>query len=160
MNALYVLTGKGIWLLQHVEDALSTCITVKTGIKARGAMPEAQAEAVLAKHRSHTLGTSLRIAREGQVLSPSLQDRLEKFKEDRDWLVHRSLQEDGDDLYYIDERRHVILNRLAAFSEEAVILQRLIVAELKEFAVAQGVSRERIENYAAHRLSVLKGEDA
>lgn len=122
-------------------------------------MPKAQAEAVLAKHRSHTLGISLRIAREGQVLSPSLQDRLEKFKEERDWLVHRSLQESGDDLY-IDERRSLILKRLAGFSEEAVILQRLIYAEVEQFVVAQGVSREWIENYAAHLERVLKGEDA
>ena len=159
LNRLYVLTGKGIWDLQRVEDALSTFITLKRDIKVRGAMPKAQAEAVLARHRSDTLGTSVRIARQGQVLSPSLQDRLEKFKKERDWLVHRSLHQNGDDLY-IDERRYLLLNRLAAFSEKAVILQRLIAAELEEFVVAQGISREWIENYAARRIKTLRGDEA
>ena len=157
LGTLYRLIGKGIWHLQHLEDALSTCITVKSDIKARGAMGEAQAAALLTKRRSHTLGTALRIAREGQVLSPSSQDRLERFKEERDWLVHRSLHENGDDLYR-DEMRYFLFDRLAAFSEEALNLQRLIAAELEEFVVAQGISRERIKEYAAHQIMGLRGE--
>jgi hypothetical protein len=158
LNALYMLTGKGIWHLQFIEDALSTCITVKQGIKVRGAMPKAQAEAILATHRSHTLGVSLSIARKGQVLSESLQDRLEKFKKERDWLVHRSLYQNGDDLY-IDEKRDLLLKRLRAFSEEAMILQRLIAAELENFVVAQGISREWIESDAARRIKALRGDE-
>ena len=38
LNSLYRLTGKGIWLLQYVEDALSTCITMKKDIKRKGAI--------------------------------------------------------------------------------------------------------------------------
>lgn len=156
LHLLYALIGKAIWHLQHVEDALSTCITVKRDIKIRGAKPAAEAESILARHRSNTLGTSLRMAREASVLSRPLQERLEKFKEERDWLVHRSLHQNGEDLYE-DERRYPLLDRIEAFSGEALMLQRLVAAELEEFVVSQGVNRQWIESYVAQQRKKLRG---
>ena len=105
-----------------------------------------------------SIGTALRIARKAQILSPSLLDRLDKFKEERNWLVHRSLYRNGDDLYN-DQKRYQVLNRLEAFSKEASCLRRLISDELIEFVERQGVSREWIENHAAHQIKVLSGKD-
>ena len=119
-------------------------------------MPLSKVEEILSKHRSHTLGKALGIARKGQVFGPALQARLDKFKNERDWLVHRSLTENGDDLY-MAEKRNLLLNRLKAFSEEAINLQRLIYAKVEEFVIARGISREWIENDAARRLKDLTG---
>lgn len=132
LHALYMLIGKGIWHLQDVEDALHTCITIKRDIKVRGSVAAVQAKAILSKHRTNTLGSSLRISRKAQVLSSSLQERLERFKEERDWLVHRLVHQDGENLYAY-EKRFSLMARIKAFSEEALVLQKLIAAELEEF---------------------------
>lgn len=155
LNVLYELIGKAIWHLQHVEDALATYITVKRDIKTRGGKPATEAESILAKHRTSTLGTALRASREAEVLSQSLQERLEKFKNERDWLVHRSLHQNGKDLYE-DEKRYPLMQRVDEFSKEALALQRAIAAELEEFVVSQGADRQWIEAYAQQQLRNLR----
>lgn len=145
LETLYRLIGKGIWHLQHLEDALSTCITVKHDVKESGPMGAAEAEAVLAKRRRHTLGTALRIAREEQLLSESVLERMQSFKEERDWLVHRSLHESGDSLQQ-DEETLLLFDRLEAFSAEALALQCAIGEELQRFVLSRGISPEHLLN--------------
>lgn len=156
LNALYVLIGKGIWHLQNLEDALHTCITVKRDIKVRGSIPPEQAMDFLEKNRSHVLGKSIKDAKEAQIFNPLLQERLEKFKEERNWLVHRSVHKNGDDLY-VNESRFAIMNRIQAFSDEAIELQKLIAKELEDFVVAQGVSKEWVDQQAEQEIKRLKG---
>ena len=64
---------------------------------------------------------------------------LETFKVERDWLVHRSMDENGDDLY-LNSDRSKLLRRLSKFSEDARRLQGLIAQELEDFVVSKGVS--------------------
>lgn len=157
LQKLYASIGEGIWHLQNVEDTLHTYITIKRDIKVRGSMPPEKAEAILMKHRKNTLGTSLRISREAKILSPSLQERLDNFKEERDWLVHRSVHQYREDLY-VDDKRFALMRRIQGFSEEATILQKLIAKELEDFVVAQGVSREWIFGEAQQKINKLEGE--
>jgi len=156
LNILYASIGESIWHIQNLEDALHTCITIKRDIKKRGAMHSEQAEAILLKHRKNTLGNSLRISREAQVLSVELQNRLDKFKDERDWLVHRSVYQHREDLYE-DKKRYTLMARIKMLSGEARALQKLVARELEDFVVAQGVSREWIENQAKQAISELKG---
>lgn len=152
----FKLIGSGIWHLQHVEDALSTYITVKAEIKDRGGTSAENAKLLLSKHRRNTLGTSIRFAKDRQLLDPELLTMLEAFKLERDWLVHRSLHENGDDLYLNSERRR-LLERLNKFSEDAKRLQRLIAEELEDFVVSKGVSREWIHQKTMSDVNRLKG---
>lgn len=156
LQAFFWLIGSGIWYLQHVEDALSTYITVKAEIKERGRTDANNAELLLSKHRKNTLGTSIRFAEDSQVLSPELLSRLKAFKLERDWLVHRSLHENGDDMY-LESDRHRLLERLAKFSEDAKKLQRLIAEELEDFVVSKGVSRKWIHQKAMTDVNRDKG---
>ena len=152
----FKLIGSGIWYLQHVEDALSTYITVKAEIKDRGGTSAENAKFLLSKHRRNTLGTSIRFAKDRQVLDPELLTMLEAFKIERDWLVHRSLHENGDDLYLNSERRK-LLERLNKFTEDAKRLQRLIGEELEDFVVSKGVSRELIHQKTMSDVNRNKG---
>jgi hypothetical protein len=154
--AFFKLIGSGIWHLQHVEDALSTYITVKAEIKDRSGTSAENARFLLSKHRRDTLGTSIRFAKDRQVLDPELLTMLEAFKLERDWLVHRSLHENGDDLYLNSERSR-LLERLNKFSEDAKRLQRLIAEELEDFVVSKGLSREWIHQKAMSDVKRLKG---
>ena len=157
LQDLYSSIGKGIWHLQKLEDALHTCITVKRDIKVRGSISPDDAEAILSKRRSATLGTSLKIAREASVFGTELQARLDQFKEERDLLVHRSVHQNGHDLY-LNDKRHELILRIQSFSEEALLLQKLVAKELEDFVVSQGVSREQIMKLAVESLRKLRGE--
>lgn len=157
LHALFFLIGQGIWHLQTVEDALHTTITLKRDVKAPGSITEERARTFLAQHRRKTLGQSLGISRQAQVLSADLQKRLEHFKEERDWLVHRSVHQNGDDLYD-DETRLALISRIRNFSKEANVLRRLIYSELEAFCVSQGISREKIGQEAAEAIIKLRGE--
>ncbi len=157
LEFLFVLIGRGIWHLQYVEDALHNTVTLKGEVKIRGSITQDQAEALLAKVRRKTLGQSLKISRESQLLNELLQTRLEKFLEERNWLVHRSVNQNGDDLY-VDEARVALFSRIELFSEEAKALQKLIVSELEAFVVSQGVSQERVLEEAIEKIRKRRGE--
>lgn len=158
LQELYSTIGNGIWHLQKLEDALHTFITVKCDIKVRGSVSTEKAEAILSKHRSNTLGRSLNIARSADLFSTGLQARLDQFKEERDWLVHRSVYKNGQDLY-LDGKRYALILRIQNFLEEALILQKLVAEELENFVVSQGVSREQIMRIAHENLRKLRGEN-
>jgi hypothetical protein len=157
LQILYSSIGKGIWHLQNLEDTLHKCITVKRDIKVRGSILPEKAEAILLGHRANTLGKSLKIAREAQLFNPELQKRLDTLKEERDWLVHRCVYQNRQDLYVEDKRLALIL-RIQAFSEEAMLLQKLIAKEMEDFVVSQGVDRQQIMSLAQENLRKLKGE--
>src|SRR5690606_33321940 len=131
--------------------------TLKRDVKAPGSITEEKARTFLAQHRRKTLGQSLGISRQAQVLSADLQKRLEHFKEERDWLVHRSVYQNGNDLY-VDEKRGALMNRIQAFSKEAKTLQKLICSELEDFVVFHGETREKIGQEAAEAVRKLRGE--
>lgn len=143
ITTLYGLVGRGIWHLQHVEQALVTLITIKGELKERGATSREEGEWILEKHRRSTLGTSIRIAKEKDVLSPSILEALIAFKEERDWLVHRSVHENSDDLY-LENKKSSLFVRINQFSERATVLQGLAEKELEDYVVSKGVSRERL----------------
>lgn len=157
LTTLFYLIGKGIWYLQNLEDALQTYITIKVEIKEIGAINAEQAEELLKKHRADTLGTSLKIAKNNNVLSEKLVKRLEVFKKERDWLVHKSVHQNGKDLY-LNEKRYELMERIERFSEEALFLQTAVAQEFEDFSVSKGVSKKWIYDKAARDIAKLKGE--
>ena len=156
LPVFFSLIGQGIWYLQHVENALNTFLTVKGDIKEIRSVSEDEGEKILSKHRRNTLGTSMRIAKEKDVLSKELVSALNTFKEERDWLVHRSMNENGDDLY-LNKDRQALFERLDDFAEQARILQKMIAKELEDYVVGKGVSREWIHRRAIRDINRKKG---
>lgn len=157
LNILFSSIGSSIWHIQNLEEALNICITIKKDIKYRGSMSPEKAEEILSKHRKNTLGCSLRNSKEAKIFSITLQDRLDRFKDERDWLVHRSVFQNRDDLY-VDNKRYALIEKIRLISKEAIELQKLVSKDLEYFVVAQGVSQEWIYNKANQEILKLKGE--
>lgn len=157
LDVLFSLIGQSIWYLQNVEDALNTCITIKGEIKTIGSVDEKEAEKILTKHRRNTLGTSLRIATEKDILSKELLAVLYKFRDERDWLVHRSVHQNSDDLY-LNSKRCTLILRIRKFTDDALVLQKLISKEIENFVVSQGVTKEWIYNHANETIRKKRGE--
>lgn len=154
LNDLYCLMGKCIWYVQYVEDALHTLLALKVEIKVAGVVAEKQANELLAKHRRSTLGTALRIAKEHNVLPASLFNRLTKLKEERDWLVHRSQNQDGRNLY-TEPGRMDVLERLESLYEETIFLQSEIAEQVHSFVLSCGIKKEQIEEIANQKIAEL-----
>jgi hypothetical protein len=157
LAALYQGTGACIWDIQFLEDALHTFLTLKIEIRSVGAVNQQEALQHLAKHRRATLGTSIRTAESHSALPAGAMDSLRELKEDRDWLVHRSLNEHGASLY-TDEGRAYVFQRLQGIRERCVSVKGEIVKELEGFCVAAGISLEQVNETATREVSALRGE--
>jgi len=149
--------GRCVWHLQYVEDVLTHLITVKVEIRSPGRVGMKEAQELLSKHRRNTLGTSLKIVREKLLVRPELLDRLTKFKEERDWIIHRSQQTHGDALYTDPGRSEVFL-RLGRFEEEANSLRKAIAEEINDFMRGHGVDIAAAERIARQNVGRMRGE--
>ena len=144
-------------MLQYVEDALQTLITIKVEIRTPGRLSFSEGQALLAKHRRSTFGTSLKIVREKSLVSPDLLERLERFKDERDWLVHRSQQSYGDRLY-TEPGREDMFRRLENFEGEASALQKAVLAEIDSFVSSSGVDVAVARALAERNIGRMRGK--
>jgi hypothetical protein len=156
--SLFQAIGEAVWYLQYTEDALNTYLTMKVDIKAPAAASEERGRELLAKYRQYTLGQSLKVAESNSVLPEHLHTRLEALKLERNWLVHRSMNEEGDSLY-TDEGRRAIFIRLETFVSEATALRSELLKEIDSFVRSYGISVETAETMAKRKIAALKGEN-
>lgn len=156
VGALYALIGEAVWHLQHVENALSVALAVKLDLKdaTLGSISQSQADAILAKRRRPTLGVAVGLAREKAIFSEQLKCSLEAFLDERNWLVHRLMYQNGDDMN-INGRRELVLARVDRLSTEARRIQSLINDELVQFMNEKGLTKQQIMERAQHDF--LKG---
>lgn len=153
---IYTSIGRCVWHLQYVEDVLTNLIALKVEIRTPGRVGLKEAQELLAKHRRNTLGTSVKIVREKSLVRPELLDRLTRFKEERDWIIHRSQQTHGDGLY-TDQGRAEMFSRLERFEEEAHSLMRAVAEELNEFMRGHGVDLAAAERIARQNIGRMRG---
>jgi hypothetical protein len=139
---LYCIAGEALCAVQHVEEPLSHSIVIK---KIR---PELKKEAdnLLDKHRSYTLGKAIEIARQECLCPESLQQELDDFLSKRNWLIHKSIAQNRRE-WDLNVSRDKLMSRIKAITKQAHNLQRLIEEDLIKFADDNGVdmSRARVE---------------
>ncbi len=157
LNTLVHDIGMCVWHLQYVEDALSMVLATKVDIRVPGGVTEHEAAEVLAKHRRSTLGTALKVCERHDAVSADLLERLKKYKEERDWLVHRSMHETEDDLY-TDEGRVGMTTRLWTFFAESRALVKEIKKEAMEFVAGHGLPWQAASDIASKRIAALRGD--
>jgi hypothetical protein len=95
---LYCLIGEAVCMIQILEDALSASITLKKEVKKPGDIPLEEANTLREKYRSYTLGRAIKIAKEAKILPKPLQEALENFISERNWLIHKSIQNENEAL--------------------------------------------------------------
>ena len=158
VGALYALIGQAVWHLQHLEDALSTAIAIKMDLKeaALGSVPPDRASDILAKRRRPTLGVAVGLAREKSIFDEQLQQRLEEFLEERNWLVHRLVHQNSGDMN-VSGRRELLLSRVDNIAIEARRLQGVIGDDLMAFVVAKGAKEKAILEQAQGKFLKSRG---
>jgi hypothetical protein len=134
---MYAAIGRAIWHVQYVEEVLNTLITIKRDVGGPGRLTHEEATTILKKHRWNTLGTSVRIARESQLVPADLLARLSHLKSERDWLVHRCRLSVGE-LVKSPWGRSDVIRRASSTNHEALEILPALVQQLQEFVGRDG----------------------
>ena len=122
---LYCFVGEAVLKTQMVEQALSYSITLKmnpTEIKER-------ADEFLKQNQSYTLGKAIKIAIKEELYNLSLQDELNAFLQQRNWLVHKVISGNEEDLN-AGNIKEELLDKIKAISDKAESIQRAIEYDL------------------------------
>lgn len=154
LEKFYNLIGKAVWHIQYVEDALCVFIMIVGEIKTPGAWNDEDIAVLVKKNRSFTFGKLLSVAKKKITLSDDLRERLQSFKEERNWLIHRVNHESGNSLYVLEERT-LIFSRIEHIYEEARELQAKILNELTKYLDDQGIDSEKIMDEARQKYISL-----
>lgn len=136
---LYCFIGEGIWKIQIVEQALSCSITLKMNPEAT----KEQADEILKKHQSFTLGVAVNIASKEKLYDSSLQDELYTFLSQRNWLVHKAMAESHHDKNWEDQKEE-LFHKIKSISDKAESLQRQIEYDMIAFSSSKGKDMSRI----------------
>lgn len=130
---LYCFVGEALWKIQIVEQALSHSITLKMN-------PDAtmeHADKFLKQHQSYTLGKAIKVAINEKLYDSSLQNELNVFLDQRNWLVHRAMPESQHGLNWEDKKEE-LFQKIKSISDRADSLQREIEFDMIDFCSSKG----------------------
>jgi hypothetical protein len=151
---LYCLIGEAVCMVQILEDALSVSITLKREVKKPGAIPLIEANKVREKYRSYTLGRAIKITKEAKILPKPLQEALENFVSERNWLIHKSLQNENEALSESNKRK------IKSTCEKARALLESVETDLMQYSSSVGVDMSGVraiiqKHYEENCIEVL-----
>lgn len=99
----------------------------------------AEANELLKKRRAFTLGKAIKASKKDALYADDLQKALSTFLEERNWLVHKSI----DDIYSATSRSR-LFHRLQGIALEAHRLQRIIEDDLMVFSEGNGLDMSAV----------------
>lgn len=140
---LYCLIGEAICMIQHLEGALSYSITLKKDVKYPHRISIEESENYLNKNQSYTLGKAIKLAKENSLYHDTLYSDLEALLEERNWLIHKFVHHNLDDMH-VTSIRDRLFHRIKTISNKAIMLQRAIEADLIEFSESVGMDMSRV----------------
>ncbi len=137
---LYCFLGEALIKIQMVEQALSHSITIKMNPDET----KEKANEFLKKHQRYTLGSAIKTALEKKLFNSVIQDDLNSFLEQRNWLVHRVIigNEDNFNTGNIKEK---LFQKIKSISNKAEDIQRVIEYDIIEFCSSKGKDMSNIK---------------
>jgi len=136
---LYCFMGEAICKIQHVEQALSCSITLKMN----STVSKEMADEILKKHQSYTLGMAIKLAIKENLYSSMLQEELNIFLVQRNWLVHKAIFESREDIYSNTEKEE-LFRKIKNISDKAEIIQRELEDDMINFCTSKGKDMSKI----------------
>lgn len=146
ITSLYCLIGEAVCMIQHLEGALSVSITLKKDIQSPGRISKKNADDFLQENLSFTLGKAIKLSKKNGLYSDILYNELDSFLDERNWLVHKFLQQHLDDIHVISKRDR-LFHRIKTISNNAKMLKEIIEADLIEFSESVGVDMTKVRAY-------------
>ena len=145
-----------MWHLQFLEDVLANYLTARLRISRPATMDDVHV--ALARERRKTLGAMLREARGAGMIREQIAAEFDALLEDRNWLVHRAMEEYGDAIYTASGR-DAFLQRAAALRDRAINLKKALYIDLRAWFSQQGVDVEWAEARGVENFRSLSGRE-
>jgi hypothetical protein len=145
-SLLYLLVGEALCMIQLLEGALSTSITLKKDVRHPHRISMGDADNFLERYRSITLGRALKLAKQHNLYSDTLYNDLTVLLEERNWLVRKFLHHYLDDIH-VNEARKKIFHRIKNISNVAKMLQKAIEEDLIIYSELVGKDMSRVRAF-------------
>ena len=137
---LFTMMGQALLNIQVMEECLSMAITLKVDVGYPRKVSRKEADVLLEKRRSSTLGQAIKQVSEHNLYEDNLQIFLKAFLEERNWLVHKSIDD-----FYASTGKDALLVRLESIANEAHKLQHEIEDDLIEFTQSNGLDMSNVK---------------
>lgn len=130
---LYCFLGEAVLKTQMVEQALSYSITLKMN----PAETKEQADECLKQYQSYTLGQAIKIAIKEELYNLSLQNDLNAFLKQRNWLVHKVII-GNEENFNAGNIKEELFHKIKDISDKAESILRVIHYDLLDFCSSKG----------------------
>lgn len=137
---LYCFLGEGLLKIQMLEQALSHSITIKMNPDETKEI----ADEFLKKQQRYTLGQAIRIALEKKLFNTAIQDELNSFLEQRNWLVHSVLIGNEED-FNAGNTKEALFQKIKSISDNAENIKRIIEYDMIDFCTSNGKDMSNIK---------------
>jgi uncharacterized FlgJ-related protein len=151
-SEFYRLLGRALWAIGHFEYRLVHIIVVvfKSPYSSRKAVDDA-----LEKEFDKTLGELLKEFRRFCDIAPDVDERLDKFKSERNWLCHRIYQQNHTNLFNHVKLESLFL-RLEVFKRESTELNDIFDQIFNQWRMKKKISDEEMESRIKSTLNEWK----
>lgn len=136
---LYTSLGESLMKTQVVEQALSHSITLKMNPDETKEL----ADNFLKRQQRYTLGQAIKIANEEKLYNISLQEELNAFLIQRNWLVHNIIPGNEED-FNAGVIKNELLDKIDSIRDKAEIIHRKIEYDLIDFCESKGKDMSKI----------------
>ena len=137
---LYCFLGEALLKIQMLEQALSYSITIKMNPDET----RENADESLKKQQRYTLGQAIKIALEKKLFNTAIQDELNSFLEQRNWLVHSVLIGNEED-FNAGNIKEALFQKIKSISDKAESIQRVIEYDMIDFCSSKGKDMTEIK---------------
>lgn len=145
---LYCFLGEALIKIQALEQALSHSITLKMNPEET----KEKAEEFLKKQQRYTLGMAINTALEKELFNTVIQEELNSFLKQRNWLVH-SVIIGNEENFNAGTIKEELFQKIKSISDKAEEIQRVIENDMIEFCSSKGKDMSKIMEQARERFS-------
>ncbi|MFN0290046.1 hypothetical protein [Pedobacter helvus] len=131
--SFYTSLGESLIKTQVVEQSLSHSITLKMNPNET----KERADEFLKRQQRYTLGRAIKIANEENLYNISLQEELNAFLVQRNWLVHNVIIGNEED-FNAGVIKNELLDKIDSISDKAAVIHLKIEYDLLDFCESQG----------------------
>jgi hypothetical protein len=137
---LYCHLGEALLKIQLLEQALSHSITIKMNPDET----KEKADEFLKKYQRYTLGSAIKTALEKKLFNTAIQDELNSFLVQRNWLVHNVLIGNEDD-FNTGNIKEELFQKIKSISNRAEDIKRVIEYDMIDFCSSKGKDMSKIK---------------
>lgn len=130
---LYCYLGEALIKTQMLEQALTYSITLKMNPDET----KEKADEFLKTHQRYTLGKAIKIALDKNLFNSTIQEELNSFLNQRNWLIH-SVLIGNEENFNAGNIKEELFFKIKSISDRAEVIKREIEYDMIEFCSSKG----------------------